>query len=136
MVRRSKIKKRSSKCPGKKPHGFPTLLSAALRLTTISYQRTTEPKLSAMVRFFQARLAYPAELQSHGNINVNIKNFTLDVYSLKKKKKSQQAENMFQKNKGVNQGTSLVMLINFYLSPSPSRECSSMVRLAWVSVSG
>ena len=57
-----------------------------------------------MACFFQARLAYPAGLQSHGNINVNINNFTLDVYSLKKKK-SQQAENMFQKNKGVNQGT-------------------------------
>lgn len=46
-----------------------------------------EPKLSAMERFFQARFACPAELQSRENINVNIKNFTLDVYSLKKKKK-------------------------------------------------
>lgn len=46
-----------------------------------------------------------------------------------KKKKSQEAENELQKNKGVNQGTSLVMLINFYLSPSPSQERSSVVRL-------
>ena len=42
--------------------------------------------MSAMERFFQARFAYPAELQSRENINVKIKNFTLDVYSLKKKK--------------------------------------------------
>ena len=44
--------------------------------------------MSAMERFFQARFAYPAELQSRENINVKIKNFTLDVYSLKKKKKA------------------------------------------------
>ena len=88
-----------------------------------------------MERFFQARFAYPAELQSRENINVKIKNFTLDVYSLKKKK-ILQAENMFQRNKGVSQGPSVVMFINFYLSPSPSQECSSMARLAWVSVSG
>ena len=77
--------------------------------------------------FFQARFAYPAELQAHENINVNIKNFTLDVYSLKKT--SQQAENMFQRNKGVSQGTSVVMLINFIFLPLPPKNVHP--RLDW-----
>ena len=51
----------------------------------------------------------------------------MDVYSLKKK--SQQAENMFQRNKGVSQGTSVVMLINFIFLPLPPKNVHP--RLDW-----